>query len=168
MKKIHSIFINISDFRFITLTSFLGILLSFILNIFFIGFFNETFSDKNLDNYLIESITFWSLISGIFISPFIETFLFQYLFIVVLGKRLDGKHLFYLIVLSSLIFASLHIFMSFYYGVSAFLMGLYFGYIAVLSDFYRTKKISTLLTVYIVHASINASVLIPRYILSFN
>lgn len=164
--KINSFLINTSKKKFLVTTIILGLFLSILLNFVFIYFFNETFEDKNDASYTIEKISLGSLFTGILLNPFLETLFFQYFLIVVLGKKETKNGLIFLLFLSAFIFAGLHTIMSLAYGIAAFFMGLYLGYIAILSSFLRPQKIPTLLSVFIVHASINASVLIPRYIIS--
>lgn len=129
-------------------------------------FFDENFADKNSTSYTVQQVSFVSLFTGILLNPFLETWFFQYFFIVLLGKKQPINTVLYLLFLSSFIFASLHIVMSLAYGIAAFFMGLYFGYIAILSSFLRAQKIPTLISAFAVHATINASVLIPRYLIS--
>lgn len=164
--KLNTYLINVSKKKFYIVTITLGIFLSFILNFVFVYFFNETFVDKNSTSYTIQKISFLSLFTGILLNPFLETWFFQYFIIVILGKKQPINTVLYLLFLSSFIFAGLHAVMSLAYGIAAFFMGLYFGYIAILSSFLRPQKIPTLISVFAVHATINASVLIPRYLIS--
>jgi hypothetical protein len=94
----------------------------------------------------------------VFLAPLIETAIFQYLFIVMLLKRFIKKvtlnYMLLLIMISSLLFAMIHIY-SFFYFLIAFIMGLYLGYITLLSEFFREKKINVFISVFLTHSMIN-------------
>src|SRR5690606_6230597 len=89
-----------------------------------------------------------SVIAG----PLIETIIFQYVVIETSLKIIDKQMNFILILVSELVFGIYH-FYSFLYVSLAFILGIFFGCIYVLSK--EKEGINEFILVTIVHANIN-------------
>lgn len=151
---------------FLLILIILGVILNFLLSLIYYDLLGIDLGNKNDSLHSIpKSIRF---ILTIFIAPLVETAFFQYFSIVLALKTLlnlnvissFSKKLFYTsIIISSLLFASIHIYSITYFFV-AFIMGLYFGYITILSEFIREKKINVFISVGLVHTSLNLMAII--------
>lgn len=168
MKHLHEFLLHTNKIKFLITTPLFGVLLNFLMAGVFLILF-ETTEGENNTSYLQENLSLGSLFFGVVIGPFIETLIFQYFFIIFLGKsfseKLNDKILMLLIVVSALFFGAIHLSFGILYAISAFIMGIYLGYITILSVFLREYKINIFLSVYAVHAIINLSVLLPRFFL---
>lgn len=111
-------------------------------------------------NQIPEQLKF---IYAVILGPLIETAIFQYFAIILILKltlqtnlinKVQRKHIIILIGLSSFLFALTHNY-NFWYTFFAFIMGVYFGWVAVLSEILRLKKINVFLSVGLLHILIN-------------
>lgn len=162
----HKILTKVSPVYFIVITSFIGIFFNVVISLIANYYIGSIVSHDNELNTK-ENLSIGGLFFSITITPLIETFLFQYLPIFVICKRIiernNVKSYVLAIVFSAFLFGVAHMFFSLAYGILAIIMGLYFGYIAVVSQILRKEKINIFISVYTVHALINASVLILVY-----
>ncbi len=157
MIKKHDFFlIRLNRPLFILITVVFGVCLNIILSFFGYYFLGINFEEEVEINFLFSKNLEYILI--VFIAPFFETFFFQYLLIVVFLRcffvKIKRNHITFSLVVSSLLFGSIHIY-NFYYFIIATIMGFYFGYITLLSEFFREKRISVFISVFLCHSIIN-------------
>lgn len=160
MKKkglfIHVFLIKTNSLLFLfTIFSF-GVFLNIVLSIISYDILGDNLGDQN--DVLISLPRNIEFILAIIVAPFFETAIFQYFFIILILNLLIKKptpfHLFLLILNSSILFALTHMF-SLLYFIHAFIMGFYFGYITLLSEYFREKKVNVFISVGGAHALIN-------------
>ncbi len=161
---IHKFLLKTTPFYFLVTISLIGILLSFSMAFIESYFVNDITVESSMN---LQDLTVGAIVDAVLISPFIETFIFQYMLIFgissILEKRFSFKSYPLAILISALLFGAIHC-DSFSYVISAFIMGIYFGYIAVVSEVLRKQKISVLVSVFFVHALVNLiSILIVFY-----
>lgn len=156
IKKINLFLIQTNRPLFLLLIVVFGILLNISLSLLGYYFFETNFGQENETSIFSSKILEYILV--VFIAPLIETSIFQYLLIVFILKHFSYRtkqiQIIFLLIISSLLFAFTHLY-SFYYFIVAFIMGIYFGYIALLSEFFRQKKINVFISVSLTHSMIN-------------
>lgn len=161
LKKINSYLVNSNRLSFLLGITFLGIVLSVFLSFIYYDLLGIDLAQQNDQLRSIPKIM--QFILSIFIAPLVETAFFQYLPIVLTLKILlelnlissySKKHFYYTLIISSLLFALIHTFSLVYFFV-AFILGLYFGYITIISEFVREKRINAFISVGLVHAVLN-------------
>ena len=153
---IHDFLIKTNSFLFLFIISSFGVFLNIVLSIISYDFLGENLGDQN--DLLVSLTRNMEFILAIIIAPFFETAIFQYFFIILILDLLIKKptpfHLFLLVLISSILFALTHLF-SLLYFIHAFIMGFYFGYISLLSEYFREKKINIFISVLLTHSLIN-------------
>lgn len=99
---------------------------------------------------------------GVLISPFLETWFFQWVLLILPLKSLGAtpKNILIAVLLSSLLFGFAHSY-NHYYVIAMIITGGYFGYIAILSVFLREEKINIFYSVFIAHALSNFIGILP-------
>lgn len=116
-------------------------------------FSKEMFSTYN--NYPEELLIFLAL----FIAPFLETFVFQFLILkvpILWGMKFNNRNLFILFILSLVLFSCNHIY-NLPYILYSFIAGIYLNYIYIYADYFRSPSTSGFLLVSIIHFFINLS-----------
>lgn len=164
--NLNSFLVRTNRFSFLLIISSFGVILNILLSFIY---FDLLGIDLGKENDMLLSIPkHFQFILAVFIAPLIETAFFQYLPIVLTLKTLlelniistcSKKHYFIVIVISSFLFALIHTF-SIVYFLIAFIMGLYFGYITIISEFVRKKKVNVFISVGLVHTIINSMAVI--------
>lgn len=155
MKKLHSFLLHTSLIKFITTTVVLGVVMAVILSNSILLFSSN---QEILDNPISDKSIWVQIGKGIVLKPFLETFFYQVLFIIIpLKFMMEEKKSNYIKVglFSAFLFGVAH-FYNFYYIFYAFGLGLYFSYITLMSVFLRKNKISVWLSVYLIHLIINS------------
>jgi hypothetical protein len=156
MNKINVFLINTNRYLFLLIIICFGVVLNIGMSLFVYHFFEVNLGGENETSFFSSLTSEYIMV--VFLAPLIETAIFQYLFIVMLLKRFIKKvtlnYMLLLIMISSLLFAMIHIY-SFFYFLIAFIMGLYLGYITLLSEFFREKKINVFISVFLTHSMIN-------------
>lgn len=151
---------QINRLTFIFIAIIFGVLLNFVLSYAITELLSIDLGNQNDTIDFPENM---KLIFEVVIAPFFETAFFQYFFIVLIPtllfklnliSKITKKHYTVFILLSAFLFALTHIF-SLLYFLFAFLMGVYFGYITVISEFSRKKKVNVFISVGITHSAIN-------------
>ena len=154
--KLNTLLIDSNSIVFVLIISFFGVLLNYLISYI---------SHDLLQNYsqLIENpidkisqdIKF---VLVVVVGPFFETAIFQYLLIVFILKYLiknpTNKHFIGLVIFSAFLFALTHNF-STYYILFSFIFGIYFGYLTIMSEFLRKKKVNVFISVGLTHSIIN-------------
>lgn len=153
---IHDFLIRTNKLLFLFFISFFGVFLNIVLSLIAYEILGENLGDQNDVLYSLPRNMEFILV--VIIAPFFETAIFQYLFIILildlLIKEPTSFQLFLLVLISSILFALIHVF-SLLYFIHALIMGFYFGYIALLSEYFREKKINIFISVFLVHSMIN-------------
>tara|TARA_B110000285_G_C15008589_1_gene555212 strand:+ start:372 stop:866 length:495 start_codon:yes stop_codon:yes gene_type:complete len=156
IKKINLFLIKTNRPFFLILIVVFGILLNVSISLLVYYFLETSFGEENETALFSSKILEYILV--VFIAPLTETAIFQYLLIVFILKNFSYKNkqiqITFLMIISSLLFALIHLY-SFYYFIMAFIMGVYFGYITLLSEFFREKKINVFISVFLTHSMIN-------------
>lgn len=164
--NLNSFLVKSNRLLFLFIISLLGVILNFILSFIYYDLLGIDLGQEN--DTLLSIPKNMQFILTIFIAPLIETAFFQYLPLVLTLKTLlklnivssySKKHYYIAIVISSFLFALIHIFSIVYFFV-AFIMGLYFGYITIISEFVRGKKINVFISVGLVHTILNLMTII--------
>ncbi len=92
-----------------------------LLNGYFFNFINDTYFHFDVNQNIQNNISKEELnFIAIFIAPFLETFLFQYLPYLVLSKWMKIKSRILCIVMTSIIFASMHYYNGLYIVMTFF------------------------------------------------
>lgn len=161
LKKVNSYLVKSNRLSFLLSIAFLGIVLSVSLSFIYYDLLGIDLAQQNDSLRSIPKIM--QFILSVFIAPLVETAFFQYLPIVLTLKILlelnmissySKKHFYFTIIISSFLFALIHTFSLVYFFV-AFIMGLYFGYITIISEFVRKKRINAFISVGLVHSILN-------------
>ncbi len=151
---------------FLFIIIILGVILNFLLSFIYYDLLGINLGQEN--DSLLSIPKNMQFILAIFIAPLIETAFFQY-FPIVLTLRIllnlniissySKKYFYVAVIISSLLFALIHTFSIVYFFVT-FIMGLYFGYITIISEFVREKRINVFISVGLVHALLNLMAII--------
>ena len=156
IKKINLFLIKTNRPLFLICIVVFGIFLNVSLSLFAYYFLETDFWKENETSFFLSKAMEYILV--VFIAPLIETAIFQYLLIVLILKHFSYRNkqiqIILLLIISSLFFALMHLY-SIYYFIIAFIMGLYFGYITLLSEFFRERKINIFISVFLTHSMIN-------------
>lgn len=152
--KLNNFLIKINRFSFILLTSLFGVFLNLLLAYIFIDLLKFNLADNPIDA-LPQNLKF---VNVIFIGPLIETAIFQYALIVfvlkIIIKTPSNFHYIFFTSFSALLFALTHTYGILYFSISL-IFGLYYGYVTILSEFLREKKVNVFISVGGAHAIIN-------------
>lgn len=140
--------LHLSNKKFILHSLFWGLCLSIVLGMISGMINEESLRIDFLEKKGLLEIFLLTVIAG----PLIETLIFQYVVIETGLKIIDKQKNFILILVSALVFGISH-FYSFLYVSLAFILGIYFGCIYVLSK--EKEGINAFILVTIVHANIN-------------
>jgi membrane protease YdiL (CAAX protease family) len=162
LRKLEDYFINCSDAKSILIFVVATFLITLVLRIIINLIFNIENTTSWIDSY--ESI-FVFIIFAVVLAPIIETFIFQSIFY----EFSTEKNRYFIIFLSSLLFASFHYFSykSIVPLISIFLGGLVFNFAY---HIYSQKNSSPYWNVVIIHASLNllsgSTALLAQYFLN--
>lgn len=107
------------------------------------------------NNYPEELLIFLAL----FIAPFLETFVFQFLILkvpILWGMKFNNRNLLILFILSLVLFCCNHIY-NIPYIIYSLIAGVYLNCIYIYADYFRNPSTSGFLLVSIIHFSINLS-----------
>lgn len=164
--NLNSYLVKSNRLLFLLISTFLGVVINFFLSFIYYDLLGI---DLGQENYSLLSIPKnMQFILAIVIAPLIETAFFQYFPIVLTLRTLlnlniissySKKHFYVAVIISSFLFALIHIFSIVYFFV-AFIMGLYFGYITIISEFIREKRINVFISVGLVHTFLNLMAII--------
>ncbi|WP_454052932.1 CPBP family intramembrane glutamic endopeptidase [Clostridium sp. Marseille-Q7071] len=150
LKKLHNFFNKLHVMVFI----FLMTTIVYILNILFAGIFLKIANMNPRISYgIIENISIISLISPIFIAPWIETVIFQGFILYLLSNTKNLNRPVIKILVSALSFGLLHLIYNPFYAISAFVAGIIFAYSYLL---YEKKNNHPIIVTSIIHAANNA------------
>ena len=121
---------------------------------FFIDFFEEPYTRN--EHFYSSKIQL--IISVLFIAPFLETFLFQYL-IFIIFRKYKINNLFFLCV-SSILFTSIHLYKyeNLLEIINIFLIGINLAYAYLL--FTKKEGSSAFKNVYLIHLLYNSTILV--------
>ncbi len=163
----HKFLLKTKPLYFFITTSVIGYIISHLITRFFYYLTERFIADDNTYTNL-DSLTIGKTIVLTTISPFIETILFQYVPIfviwVAIERRFSFKNHYLAIFFSAFLFGLAHYVYSFYYFIASFIIGVYFGYIAIVSQVLREQKINMIFSVFIVHSFINLMAIIVYYL----
>jgi hypothetical protein len=152
--KTNKFLIKTNRFAFILLTSLFGVLLNLILSYIFLDLLKFNLATNPVDT-LPQNLKF---VNVVFMGPLIETAIFQYFLIVfilkIIIKTPSKIHYIFFTSFSALLFALTHTYGILYFSISL-IFGLYYGYVTILSEFIREKKVNVFISVGGGHALIN-------------
>lgn len=153
IKKIHNFLLHTSRVKFVSVAILLAFGVKFLMTIFT---YLLAADDSVLENSPYMSFSKMILV-GVLFAPFIETLIFQVLFLIVpLGHLVKRTKMNYIVfgLLSAILFGLGHTY-SIYYIFYAFGIGLYLSYITIVTAFLREEKVSVWVTVFGAHMLIN-------------
>lgn len=164
--NLNSYLVKSNRLLFLLIITFLGVVLNFWLSFIYYDLLGINLGQEN--DSILSIPKNMQFILTIFIAPLIETVFFQYFPIVLTLKTLlkvkiissySKKHYYFAIIISSFLFALIHTFNIVYFFV-AFFMGLYLGYITVISEFVREKRVNVFISVGLIHTILNLMAII--------
>jgi|TARA_B110000114_G_C15069561_1_gene389016 hypothetical protein len=164
--NLNSYLVKSNRLLFLLIITFLGVVLNFWLSFIYYDLLGTDLGQEN--DSLLSIPKNMQFILTIFIAPLIETAFFQYFPIVLTLKTLlevkiissySKKHYYITIIISSFLFALIHTFSIVYFFI-AFVMGLYLGYITIISEFVREKRVNVFISVGLIHTIFNLMAII--------
>jgi membrane protease YdiL (CAAX protease family) len=124
-----------------------GSLVFFYLNSMFWTVLSQILQSKSLFSGT-EKLTTGNQYFFVFVAPFLETLVFQYLLLHILLKNLKPS---VAVVLSGLLFGTMHQY-NMYYMMAAILPGIFFAAIVYAKGYLGNNKLFALLLVYVIHS----------------
>lgn len=160
-RHINSFFISSNRILFVSSVIFFGVIINILLSFIY---YDILALDLGASSELLVDIpTDFQFMIIVFVAPITETAIFQYLLIVLALKTFMDihwishytiKHYFKVVLISSILFSLIHSY-SIVYCLLSFIMSLYFGYITIISEFIRKKKVSVFISVGLLHVILN-------------